>query len=181
MARGFDASRRTFTGDDAIPIADQVFQGMLSQTPFGLHAGAFFVSDAGTLVYHAAPSPVSRLVWLDRQGSETFTVGQPAEFGDLDLSRDGLSALVSIAMGPNRAIWMFDTVRGTGARVTFDPGNQFVGVFSPDGRRMGYDSRAEGPSQPNDLYKSRSVELTTRSCCARIVNARCCWIGRTSS
>jgi Tol biopolymer transport system component len=45
---------------------------------------------------------------------------------------------------------MFDTVRGTGARVTFDPGNEFVGVLSPDGRRMAFDSRRKGPI---DLYE----------------------------
>jgi Tol biopolymer transport system component len=139
-----DPSRRAFTSDDVVPIADQVDLGTFGRSKaIGARAGAFFVSE-DNLVYNAALSRLSRLVWLDRRGSEVGSVGWPAVFGDLSLAPDGRRALVTIAEGPARDVWMFDTERGTGSRVTSDPGSEFVAVFSPDGRRFAYDSDRKG-------------------------------------
>ena len=157
MARGFDAERRSFTGEE-VPIAGQISLGPLTVTSSGSRAGEFSVSETGDLVYRAAPSMISRLVWLDREGREIGTLGEPAEYGDLFLSQDGRRVAVSIDTGgaTKRDVWVFDTVRGGGDRLTSDAGGESGGVFSPDGDRIAFNSARAGGM---DLY----VKPTTGS------------------
>ena len=145
MEQAFDATRRAFVGDP-VPIANQLSIGRLRSTDAFSRAGAFSVSETGVLVYQTAPSPASRLVWFDRDGRELGAVGDTADYGDLLLSPDDQRVSVSIDVpgGGNRDIWVFDAVRGVGSRATFDSGNELEGVWSPDGRRLVYNSNRAG-------------------------------------
>ena len=144
VVRGFDASRARLTGEDAVPIAAQVSLGRLSLTKAGARAGAFSVSNVGALVYQPTPAPLSRLVWLDRHGNETGELGQPAAYGDVFLSRDGQQAATSIATGDGtRDVWTFDG-RGVASPLTSSAGNEFGGVFAPDGQRIAFGSDRRG-------------------------------------
>ena len=132
--------------------------GPLTVTSSGSRAGEFSVSETGDLVYRAAPSIISRLVWLDREGRGIGTLGEPAAYGDLFLSQDGRRVAVSIDTGgaTKRDVWVFDTVRGGGDRLTSDAGGESGGVFSPDGDRIAFNSARAGGM---DLY----VKPTTGS------------------
>ena len=145
MEQAFDANRRAIIGDP-VAVANQLSIGRLSSTDAFSRAGAFSVSETGVLVYQTAPTPVSRLVWFDRQGREVGAVGDTADYGDLLLSPDGQRVSVSIDVpgGGNRDIWVFDAVRGVGSRATFDSGNELEGVWSPDGSRLVYNSNRAG-------------------------------------
>ena len=131
VVREFDASRATFTGNEAAPIAARVFLGRLSLTKTGANAAAFSVSSAGTLVYQASPSRLSRLVWLDSAGREVEVLGQPAEYSDVFLSPDDRLAATSIAAGDGtRDVWVFDTKRRRSSPVAFGPGDEGGRLFS---------------------------------------------------
>src|SRR5262245_53281708 len=116
MARPFDADRLTFSGDP-FPVADDVATGTGGNS-------AFSVSSSGVLVYHlGSATTMSELVWIDRAGAQTGTVGQPGLYGNVALSPDGRRAMVSLFDGARRTrdLWSIDLPRGVPTRFTFDP------------------------------------------------------------
>ena len=128
-------------------------------------------------MYQTAPSPVSRLVWFDREGRELGAVGDTADYGDLLLSPDGQRVSVSIDVpgGGNRDIWVFDAVRGVGSRATFDSGNELEGVWSPDGSLLVYNSNRAGRL---NLYEKQPVEQVRMPWCSKARSTSTCRVGR---
>jgi Tol biopolymer transport system component len=150
MAKPFDADRRTFTGD-AEPLANQIQLSTLSLTSGTWRAGAYSVSEASALVYLRSASADSQLVWLDRSGKRLGVLGDPDSYSDVLLSPDGKRASVSV-LDPTRGtrdIWVFDVARGIRNRVTFDSGDEFEGIWSPDNSRIVFNSTRRGG---RDLY-----------------------------
>ncbi len=77
--------------------------------------------------------------WVDRTGRTLGTVGEPASYADMVLSRDGSKAAVSRASDgqPGSDVWVVDLNReGLPSRLTFDEGLDITPVWSPDGRRL---------------------------------------------
>jgi Tol biopolymer transport system component len=106
----------------------------------------FSASATGTLVFQEDPSPGFELVWFDREGRRTGTLGTAADYSDVSLSPDGRRVLVSIAESgtTNRDLWMFDVARGVRTRFTVDPAPEMHNIWSPDGRHIVFDSRRKG-------------------------------------
>ena len=103
--------------------------------------GAFSVSDTGVLVYQSTASAGSQLVWFDRAGKPVGVLGDPADYADVFLSPDGLHASASVAApGGTRDIWTFDVARNLRTRFTFDPGNEYEGIWTPDNSRIAFNS-----------------------------------------
>ena len=130
MAQRLDLDRLVLTGEPR-PVAEQVeLNGPASAT--------FTVSDAGLLAYQPAAGRGSQLVWLDRDGRQLGTVGDAAQYGDLELSPDGRQAAVSVldTATNTRDLWVFDVARGVRTRFTFDPGDEVLPIWSADGTRM---------------------------------------------
>ncbi|MBI3048532.1 MAG: serine/threonine-protein kinase [Acidobacteria bacterium] len=152
MAQPFDVDRLELTGD-AVAVAQLVTTGGQS----GM-AGGFSVSATGVLAYQTGPagvggqgSPTTQLVWVDRTGKQIGTLGDPAQYADLQLAPDGRQAVVSFfdsARG-NRDIWIFDVARGLRTRFTFDAVDEFSSAWSPDGSRLVFNSRRKASL---DLY-----------------------------
>jgi len=107
-------------------------------------APQYAVSDSGTLVY--IPSTASgitasnqrTLVWVDRKGKEEPISAVPNNYCWPRLSPDGTKVAMTISTGVYKGdIWIWDIVRGTMSRLTF---NETSGtpLWSLDGQRIAF-------------------------------------------
>jgi Tol biopolymer transport system component len=153
MARSFDVNRLTFSGD-AMPLAEQI-----NGPRTGAATGVFAVSQTGVLVFQEAGQSGgdARLVWVDRTGTQVAALGDPGQYGDLELSPDGQRLAVSLpdpAQGnQGRDLWIVDVARGLRTRFTFDPSTEISPIWSSDGSRIVYSSNRKGTA---DLYQKPS-------------------------
>ncbi len=147
VARPFDVDALTFTGNP-VRLADQV-----ERAPVGAPSGSFSVAEQ-MLVYRtgagARGSPTA-LTWFDRTGAPVGTVGERADYADIELSPDGTRAIVSqLDPGTGRDLWIFDLMRDIPTRLTTDPADDYPGVWSKDGTQVVFGSRRKGHF---DLYQ----------------------------
>jgi serine/threonine protein kinase len=144
MAQPFEAERLATMGE-ALPLAEQI--------AFNSSARGFFaVSSTGTLVFQSAVQAELELSWLDRTGKRLATVGEPGPLFRTSLSPDGKRATVSVydRAARNYDLWIYDLVRNLRSRFTFDPANEYEGVWSPDGSQIVFSSDRKGH---RDLYR----------------------------
>jgi Tol biopolymer transport system component len=87
---------------------------------------------------------------VDRAGKETPAIDAPGDYRDVSFSPDGRRFAFDITEGQtNGDIWIRDLVRGVSTRFTFDPAVELAPLWSRDGRRIVFSSRAKGHA---DLY-----------------------------
>jgi Tol biopolymer transport system component len=130
LAQPFDADRLEITGEP-VRVAESV---RIEQNARAL----FSVSTNGLLAYRAGGRLETELVWFDRQGRTLGTVGSPGRYAEPALSPDGNRLAVS-RIDPateTRDIWLFDLLRGTSSRFTFDRSNDTFPIWSPAGDRI---------------------------------------------
>ncbi|PYV69923.1 MAG: hypothetical protein DMG97_20590 [Acidobacteria bacterium] len=139
MAAPFNAERLELTGA-AVPILDGVMRanhgGPSSQWGF---------SGAGSLVY--VPGGISydsELVWVDRTGAGRPLKLPPGDFDSPRISPDGNRLAVTV-FGDKPDIWIYDVLRETLTRLTFDGYNSHP-VWTPDGTRVTFSSYRDGSS-----------------------------------
>ena len=132
MAQPFDEASLQTTGE-AFPLSTE----LVNFTSYASNAG-FTASQNGTLVYQAGESGSSgiKLVWHDRTGKQTGTVGSEDSFFGLRLSPEGKRIAASfpdIKTG-NVDTWLYDIDRPLWTRFTFHDGPDRNAIWSPDGR-----------------------------------------------
>jgi serine/threonine protein kinase/Tol biopolymer transport system component len=119
-------------------------------------AAQFSVADNGTLLYAPGsiePPLMSSLAWVDRAGKATPVTGmRPMSRYAPRLSPDRKQIAFS-ENHVNKDIWIFDTVRGTEDRATYEGNNSFP-IWSPDGSRMAFRSDRSGPLR---IYLSKGI------------------------
>lgn len=92
------------------------------------------------LVGYQSPRAVvrSQLEWFDRNGNELGTLGELADYGNVELSPDGTRVAVTLtdpAEGTHD-IWFYDVATGQRTRFTSDPADENWLIWSPDGKRV---------------------------------------------
>jgi Tol biopolymer transport system component len=140
IALPFDARARRPTGEPAVVSPEVRWFGPTGAASFAVSA------DGSTLVHEPRPFP-SRLVWLDRDGREVATIGEPRPFGFVQLAPDGRHAAVDVWQDETggRDVWSVDTVSGVARRLTFAALDAWAPAWSPDGTRLAYASGDLGP------------------------------------
>src|SRR5262249_20087228 len=107
-------------------------------------AANFVLARNGTLVYVAGgASSQRRLVWVDRKGREAPIGASPRAFTSPRISPDGTRVAVDLYDQEND-IWVWDLARETLTRLTLDSAHDRFPVWTPDGRRIIFNSDRSG-------------------------------------
>ena len=111
------------------------------------------VSETGTLrELWDTSGPVG---WVDAQGTfEAIMEWDGGPIWDAAISPDGERIAMTFATPGNTEIWTYDIARGTSRRLTFDAGEDFNPIWSPDGEWIAFASELNGT--PPKLHRMRS-------------------------
>ena len=143
FAVAFDANRREVQGGP-VSVIEGVMRALVAQaTTATAHYG---MSDQGTLVYaagDASPQIQRTLVWVDRTGKEEIIPAPTRVYLYPRVSPDGTRLALDIRDQEND-IWIWDLVRETLTRLTFDPATDSYPVWSPDSQRLIFASARSG-------------------------------------
>jgi hypothetical protein len=136
MALPFDPVGLAAHGD-VFPVAEQV------GTSAGSGFGQFTVSD-GALAYASALQANREFVWRDRTGKQVGARFPAGDWPDFRLSPDGQRVVFSQAELGNQDIWIRDLRRGIRSRLSFNPSQDNLPIWSPDGLRVLWPSNRDG-------------------------------------
>ncbi len=135
MAVPFDLDRLEISGSP-VPVIEGI------RSPITALGGAHFaISRTGTLAYIAgsAEESASRLVWVDRQGVAEPLSAPPRNYVFPRVSPDGQRVAAGITEVETH-IWVYDILRTTLTRQTFEGGINTTPTWSPDGKLESIDS-----------------------------------------
>jgi len=140
MVVSFDLAALEVTGD-SVPVVQGVRQtGSTGSVDYA-------ISNNGTLVYVPSTSNGGlnlALVWVDREGQEEPLTAEPQSYESPRISPDGSRLAVTINESGGSDVWIYDLEREILTRLTFDPAADHLPVWTPDGRRIVFDSGRAG-------------------------------------
>jgi eukaryotic-like serine/threonine-protein kinase len=139
MAVPFDPQRLQVTGT-AVPVEDGVLQSRTTG------AAQYSFSATGSLAYvpGGVQSAQSKLVWVSRNGAEQPVAAPASAYMFPRLSPDGQRVAVAIAE-QGIQLWLYDLSRETLTRFTFEGSLNYAPLWTPDGKRIAFESSKEGP------------------------------------
>jgi len=131
----FDPARLETTGQ-AVPVID----GVAASTSNG--GVELDVSPDGTLVFvpGTATSVANPISWVTRDGKASPLRAVKADWASVRFSPDGQKVAMDISDGKQRDIWVYEWSRDTLTQLTFDPNDDAHPAWTPDGRRIVFDS-----------------------------------------
>jgi serine/threonine protein kinase len=138
-AQRLDVERPALTGEP-VTLADGVTSDSSSTR------SAVSVAANGLIAFRTSGAAQRQLTWFDRSGTARGVVGGPEDLLlQPRVSPDGRRVAVARTVpgqGNQEDIWLFDGARAS--RFTFDPGQDYFHVWSPDSTRIVYLSRRTG-------------------------------------
>jgi serine/threonine-protein kinase len=137
----FDVGSRRVTGGP-VPLVE----GVRSATGGGTAAAVqFSVSTNGSLAYvpGSAAGVQRTLVWVDREGREEPINVPPRAYTYARLAPDG-SRIALDSRDEENDIWIWDLMRETLQRLTFDPGLNRGPSWTPDSQRIAFTAQRDG-------------------------------------
>jgi len=107
---------------------------------------SFSISENGVMAYRAGGSGNEQLHWLARDGKLISTALKSGNYFGIDLSPDDKKVAVATAEGgvSGADIWMLDLPSGVFSRLTSAPGSEADPLWSPDSRRVLFNSTGKG-------------------------------------
>jgi len=139
IAHPFDPDNAEFTGDP-VPIAERiVFRDARSR-------GIFSFSENGVLVYQSGKTREAQMFLVDRSGKILTQLKSKAPAYWAAFSPDGKRVVQDIFDDASRSydIWLYDLARDFSTRFSFDPEDDYVPTFSPDGNSVIFSSERKG-------------------------------------
>jgi len=132
MAQPFDLRRLALEGEPATVLNDVQFLPQVGRAIFAALDSGLLVSQSSSRVAN------TQLVWFDRSGKQRGTVGKPALYRNVRLAPDPRRVAYDILDldSMNVDVWALELSRETAKRLTFDPAEDGVPIWSPDGRRL---------------------------------------------
>ena len=140
MAQPFDHAGVSLAGD-AFPISE----GIQFDAAYG--HGVFTVSGNGVLAYQTGTAGNrGQLLWYDRSGKQTGSLGDQARYNWIELSPTGHKVAVEISDERTGEVdlWIYDVARSLRTRFTFEAGPQVNPRWSPDEQKIVYSYRPTG-------------------------------------
>jgi Tol biopolymer transport system component len=110
------------------------------------------------MTWLSAGRSANRLVWRDRAGREVGRVNIPVDqWGLAVVSPDGRRAVIENGISQGRGdLWVVDLEREIANRLTFGDGKNTIGLWSPDGREIMYQSTRKGPRNAYRIHADGS-------------------------
>ncbi len=134
LAVPFDPDSLEITGG-AVPLVERVNEGCAE------------FSSTGTLAYipeaWASAGFVSTLVWVDHDGKEEPLLDEPDAYSGPRISPDGTKVALTINNDGNQDIHVWDIVRGTMSRLTFDEASDRSPQWTSNSKQIAFSSTRE--------------------------------------
>jgi Tol biopolymer transport system component len=145
LAQRFDPAALKLEGDP-VSVAEEV--GLNPNPALNIRA-AFWASDAGLLIYFAAPALRKRAtVWMSKDGKQLGTAAPEDTFNRIAIAPNGERvALVRTEMQGGKAnadIWVREFARNVMPRLTFDPSADDFPAWSPNGKQIAFSASHDG-------------------------------------
>jgi len=140
MVVPFDAARIEVTGDP-VPVVQQVRNNSGGYVDFT-------ISENGVLVYVPGSQSAAhkhRLVWVDRDGTETPVTEEDKDYRVPRISPDGKFISLSIGdPGALNQVWLYDLEAESLSRLTFEEERSGSSAWSPDSKWLIFQSGGQG-------------------------------------
>jgi serine/threonine-protein kinase len=105
--------------------------------PHTLADPATMANSGSQVLLYGSSIGLRQFKWFDRKGNQLGVLGEPGPWAFNRLSPDA-RRLATIRAGSPSDIWLLETARGIGNRLTSGPGTHIVPTWSPDGRTILY-------------------------------------------